>query len=170
LARRRHAARGLLELVPEKHKGELTTRPSRKAMAEILEQLTQFAYAQVASKGLRSAQWAALRYFDQTEEPARTVGSFAQYNMTTPSSASQTIKTLVEKKFLNRVKVGGDQRSYRVDLSPSGRELLVEDPLNLIIDAMAMLSAKDQVDFAGYLEKLFQNVSSQAMKSRRPSS
>ena len=137
-------------------------------MAEILEQLTQFTYAQGTSKGLRSAQWVALRYFHQAEEGARTVGRLAKYNMTTPSNASQTIETLVKRGFLGRAKVEGDQRSYRVDLTPSGRRLLANDPINLLVDAVSMLPAADQLQFAEHLEKLFQYVLSQAAASRRP--
>ncbi len=145
---------------------ELTTKLSQRATAEILEQVTQFAYAQGISKGLRSAQWAALRYFHQVEDGARTVGRFAKYNITTPSSASQTIETLVNRGFLRRAKVDGDQRSYRVDLTPSGRRLLAKDPLNLVVDALSALPTEDQLQFAEHLEKLFQNVLSQVAASR----
>jgi DNA-binding MarR family transcriptional regulator len=145
-----------------KEKQELPTKLPQMAMAEVLEQLTQVAYARGASKGLRSAQWAALRYFHQTEDRARTVGRFAEYNMTTPSSASQTIETLVNRGFLRRTKVEGDQRSYRVDLTPSGRRLLAKDPLNVLVGALSALSTEDQRRFAEHLEKLFELVLSQA--------
>ena len=142
------------------------TKFSQRAVAEVLEQLTQFAYAGGASKRLRSAQWVALRYFHQAEDRARTVGRLARYNMTTPSSASQTIETLVNRGFLRRAKVDSDQRSYRLDLTPSGRRLLAKDPLNLLVDALSALPAEDQLQFAEHLEKLFQYVLSQVAMSR----
>ena len=149
-----------------KENEEFTTNHSRRAMAEILEQLTQYAYTQRSSKGLRSAQWTALRYFHQAEEDARTVGRLAKYNMTTPSSASQTVETLVNRSFLRRTKAEGDQRSYRLDLTPSGRKLLAKDPINLLVDAISKLPAADQMQFAEHLEKLFQLLLSKIAESR----
>ena len=106
---------------PEPTASKLTQR----AMAEILEPLIQFAHSRTTSNGLRSAQWAALRYFHQAEDEVRTVGRLAKYNMTSPSSASQTIETLANRGLLKRAKMDGDQRRYRVNLTPAGHRLLV---------------------------------------------
>lgn len=135
-------------------------------MIEVLEQLTQFAYTQGTSRGLRSAQWGALRYFRQAGDRARTVGRFAMHNMTTPSSASQTIETLVNRGFLRRSKADGDKRSYRLDLTPSGRRVLAKDPINLLTNALSTLPPEDQLQFAGHLEKLLEAVMSQAAAAR----
>lgn len=153
------------ELVPRDPE-HAASKVSQRAMAEILEQLTQFAYARATSVGLRSAQWAALRYFHQAEDEVRTVGRLAKYNMTTPSSASQTIDTLVNRGLLVRAKADGDQRSYRLDLTPAGHRLLADDPLNLVVDALSSLPAKEQLQFAKGLEMLFHSVLSQVAASR----
>ena len=139
---------------------------SQRAMAEILEQLTQFSYGRGTSQGLRSAQWAALRYFHQAEDEVRTVGRLARYNLVTASSASQTIDTLVNRGLLKRARMDGDQRSYRVDLTPAGQQLLAEDPINLLVESLSTLPAKDQVQFAKSLETLFHNLLLRVAASR----
>ena len=60
----------------------------------------------------------------------------------------------------------GDQRSYRIDLTPASHQLLAKDPLNLVIDALSMLPAEEQLQFAKSLDMLFHSVLSQVAASR----
>ncbi len=131
---------------------------SPEAAAEILEKISQISYSMGFSGGLRPAQWNALRYFGKSEDSVRTVGHFARYNMTTPSSASQTINALVTRGILERVPVSGDRRTYRIDLTGSGRELRPTDPLHHVIEALAERPEGRRCDFAEHLEFLLRRM------------
>ncbi len=127
---------------------------SPEAAAEILEKISQISFSMGFSGGLRPAQWNALRYFGKSEDSVRTVGHFARYNMTTPSSASQTINALVTRGILERVPVSGNRRTYRIDLTETGRELLANDPIHHLIEAIAEMPEGRRFDFAEHLEFL----------------
>jgi DNA-binding MarR family transcriptional regulator len=127
---------------------------SPEAAAEIMEKISQISYSMGFSGGLRPAQWNALRYFGKSEDSVRTVGHFARYNMTTPSSASQTINAMVARKILERAPVSGDRRTYRIDLTDAGRELLANDPIHHLIEAIAEMPKERRFDFAEHLEFL----------------
>lgn len=127
---------------------------SPEAAAEILEKISQISYTMGFSGGLRPAQWNALRYFGKSEDSIRTVGHFARYNMTTPSSASQTINAMVSRGILKRTRVSGDRRTYRIDLTEAGRALLANDPIHHLIEAIAEMPEARRFDFAEHLEFL----------------
>jgi DNA-binding MarR family transcriptional regulator len=131
---------------------------SPEAAAEIMEKISQISYSMGFSGGLRPAQWNALRYFGKSEDSVRTVGHFARYNMTTPSSASQTINALVTRGILERVPVSGDRRTYRIDLTGNGRELLAKDPIHHLIEAIGEMPEGRRFDFAEHLEFLLRRM------------
>lgn len=133
---------------------DMSVKVSPEVAAEILEKISQISYSMGFSGGLRPAQWNALRYFGKSEDGVRTVGHFARYNMTTPSSASQTINALVMRKLLRRSAVAGDRRTYRIDLSEAGRQLLERDPLLHLIAAIAEMTDESRFDFAEHLQFL----------------
>lgn len=132
----------------------MPVRVSPEAAAEILEKISQVSYSMGFSGGLRPAQWNALRYFGRSGDALRTVGHFAKYNMTTPSSASQTINALVIRNFLKRTPVSGDRRTYRVDLTDGGQRLLAKDPIQHLIDAISEMPEGARFDFAEHLQFL----------------
>lgn len=132
----------------------MSVKVSPEVAAEILEKVSQISYSMGFSGGLRPAQWNALRYFGKSEDSMRTVGHFARYNMTTPSSASQTINALVVRNLLRRSPVAGDRRTYRVDLTEQGRQLLERDPLLHLIAVIDEMSDEVRFDFAEHLQFL----------------
>ncbi len=132
----------------------MSVNVSPEAAAEILEKISQISYSMGFSGGLRPAQWHALRYFGRSEAGARTVGHFAKYNMTTPSSASQTINALVTREILARTPVEGDRRTYRVDLTEAGNALLAKDPIEHLIQAISEMEEELRFDFAEHLQFL----------------
>lgn len=132
----------------------MSVKVSPEVAAEILEKVSQISYSMGFSGGLRPAQWNALRYFGKSEDRVRTVGHFARYNMTTPSSASQTINALVLRNLLRRSPVAGDRRTYRIDLTEAGRRLLERDPLHHLVAAIAEMPEQNRFDFAEHLQFL----------------
>lgn len=134
------------------------TRISPQVTAEVMEQIALLSYGQGYSDGLRPAQWAALRYFGRAEPQARTVGRFAQHNMVTPGSASQTIQTLVKRGMLVRLPAEHDRRSHRVDLTEQGHNALVSDPIVRLVDAIRKLDGDDGVKLADLMASILQSM------------
>lgn len=103
---------------------------SDRSVAELVERLGHAAvHASGFTRGLNPAQWSALRFFAQANRLSRTVGAFARYHGTTPGTASQTVKSLVQKGYLERTPLASDRRSARLELTESAREVLADDPL-----------------------------------------
>lgn len=131
---------------------------SAKAVAEIMEQVFHLSYNRNFSGGLRPTQWMALRYFGQAEDAARTVSRFARHNRTTTGSASQTVDALVRRGLLERNDSFGDRRSHRLDLTETGRALLVEDPVADVVAAIEALEPERRFEFAECLEIIFRQL------------
>jgi len=131
-----------------------------KAIAQLVEHFVSTVYADSNVEGMRSAQWAALRYFDEVEPSARTVGNFARQNLITDSSASQTISSLVRRDLLGKIPSKKDGRSHQLHLTESARTLLARDPLNLLVNAVDDLSAKQKTELADVLQKIYLSMQS----------
>jgi len=136
-----------------------------KAIAELVEHFVSTVYAESNVQGMRSAQWAALRYFAEVEPAARTVGNFAHHNLITDSSASQTISSLVRRGYLKKIPSEKDGRSHQLHLTDPAYKLLAQDPLNLLVNAIDDLNAKQKTALADVLHQIYLS-----MQSRRPSS
>ncbi|MFT5181718.1 MAG: DNA-binding MarR family transcriptional regulator [Alphaproteobacteria bacterium] len=126
-----------------------------KAIAELVEQFVSTVYADSKIDGMRSAQWAALRYFADVEPTARTVGNFARHNLITDSSASQTVSSLVRRGYLEKTPSEEDGRSHQLHLTDSAYKILVQDPLNLLVNAIDDLNAKQKTGLADLLHEIY---------------
>ncbi|MDJ0928072.1 MAG: MarR family transcriptional regulator [Gammaproteobacteria bacterium] len=122
-------------------------------LAELVVQLGRAAYTEAAGE-FTAAQWAALRYFSRANRFSRTVSGFAEYHATTRGTASQTIRSLVERGFLIRHRSERDGRSVVLDLSPSAQRLLRRDPLNAVARAAARLSPARREQLSADLRRL----------------
>lgn len=112
-------------------------------IADLVLQLGRAAYVDCASTGLTPAQWIAIRFFARANRFSRTISGFAQFHATTRGTASQTVKSLVEKGFLTRTPSEKDARSVRFDLTARGRRKLAGDPLEAVARAAARLDNDD---------------------------
>lgn len=110
-----------------------------RAIAELIELLARSVASEGRSNGLNPAQWAALRYVARAHESARSIGAFAKFHLTTPSSASQTLSALANKKLIVKGK-GPDNRTTTVRLTAKGRRRLERDPLASLTQAIHNLS------------------------------
>lgn len=120
----------------------MVTSRSRQApqeFAELLLQLGRSAYAERAAGDLTAAQWAALRYFSRANRFSRTVSGFADFHVTTRGTASQTVRSLVDRGYLQRLRSDRDGRSVLFDLTREARDILLRDPLNAVTRAAASL-------------------------------
>lgn len=131
-----------------------------KAIAQLVEHFVSTVYADSNVAGMRSAQWAALRYFAEVEPSARTVGNFARQNLITDSSASQTVSSLVRRGYLKKVPSEVDGRSHQLHLTDPARKLLKQDPLNLLVNAIDDLNAKQKTELADVLHQIYLSMQS----------
>jgi DNA-binding MarR family transcriptional regulator len=125
-----------------------------QAIAELIAQLWVAMASRAMSQGMKPAQWNALRYLAQANESARHVGAFAEFNRTTPSSASQTMTALVNRGLVVKKKGGGDSRQRMLALTAEGRRFLKEDPLAELANTIATLSEDQLFTMAEIMEVL----------------
>jgi DNA-binding MarR family transcriptional regulator len=110
-----------------------------RELAELLLQLGRAAYAEGADGALSAAQWAALRYFARANRFSRTVSGFADFHATTRGTASQTVKSLVTRGYLERTRSKRDGRSVLFKLTPRARRQMRSDPLDALVRAAGRL-------------------------------
>ena len=125
------------------------------ATPPIVNQLERFACAlarRESAHGLNPAQWAALRYIAQRagEQEPPTISGFARLRLTTPSSASQTVSSLVRLGLVTRASAA-DKRQRPLELTVEGHALLKRDPLRHLASLVAGLSTESLGVFSGVL-------------------
>ena len=129
-------------------------RTSSRATAEVMEQIAQLAYRFGFAGDLRPAQWTALRFFGRAEERACTVSAFAEHNLTSRSSASQTVNALVKRGLLVRRPIPSDRRTHRLELTDQAKALLANDPLRELELSITEMSDGNRFQLAERLEEL----------------
>lgn len=109
--------------------------------------------------GLSSAQADALMYFAHANRLSRTVSAFAEFHATTRGTASQTIKSLVDRGLLVRTKAGVDGRRTRLDITQEGRSLWAgQDTLGLV-KLVAGLQEHQRTSLAEILTEILHSIS-----------
>jgi DNA-binding MarR family transcriptional regulator len=129
-----------------------------KAIAGLLERVGRLAHVSGYCAGLNPSQWAALRYFSRANSSQRTATGFARANGTTIGTATQTIAALVRKGYLTRIASTVDRRVTRLDLTPEGETLLVQDPLAGLVTAVAELPPEVCLALSGGLAELMRRL------------
>lgn len=110
-----------------------------------LVRLAALAYAEPGGPRLTATQWMVLRYFARANRFSRTVSAFAEYHASTRGTASQTIKGLVQRGYLERTRSETDGRSVRHDLTPRGWAVLAAADPCTRLDAVIGALPPDQV-------------------------
>jgi DNA-binding MarR family transcriptional regulator len=134
----------------------MTTSGSTAAheLAELLVQLGRAAYADCAAGDLTPAQWTALRFFSRANRFSRTVSAFAEFHATTRGTASQTVRSLVDRDLLARRRSERDGRSVIFQLTGSGRSMLRRDPLLALVRAAERLEPASSRSLGDELSRL----------------
>ncbi len=114
--------------------------PPDRSVAELVTQLGRYAYGATPAAGLTPAQWTALRYFSRANRFSRTVSAFAEFHATTRGTASATVKSLVQGRYLKRTRSSSDGRSARLDVTSKARRILSNDPFQRLTRAADALS------------------------------
>ncbi len=121
------------------------------SIAEMLEHLGRKLHTASFAANLKPAQWTALRYLGRANGAARTPSAFARFQATTRSTASQTLKVLVDKGLVSVERSSDDARVRHLELTTAGRELLRSDPLRPLLGALAEADAAQLSAFSGVL-------------------
>jgi DNA-binding MarR family transcriptional regulator len=135
-------------------------------IAELVFHLGRIATGDGLVEGLTTAQWAALRYFDQANRFSRTPSAFAAFHATTRGTASQTIKSLETQGYLTRMRSENDRRSVWLVLTDKARGIIANDPLESLSRAADSLPSSIQGHFADALKRMFSQVSQEQGKPR----
>jgi DNA-binding MarR family transcriptional regulator len=125
-----------------------------RELAELLLQLGRRAYADGAGGNLSAAQWAALRYFARANRFSRTVSGFAGFHATTRGTASQTVKSLVKRGYLERARSERDGRSVLFKLTAQARRRLRQDPFDALVRAATQLGRRQLASLSGELRRI----------------
>ncbi len=106
------------------------------------------------ASGLNPAQWEALRFIARANRYSRSPGAIARYLGTTRGTVSQTLIALEAKGYIRRLRCDADRRALTVDLTDSGRALIENDPLCLVLRAAGALDCEAQSRLADGLDGL----------------
>lgn len=121
----------------------MTDNPATtEEIAELLVYLGRAARGTDAGSDLTVAQWTAMRFFARANHLSRTPSAFASFHATTRGTASQIIKSLMQKGYLARHEAADDRRSVRLDLTSSGNSSMRNDPLNNLTEAIDQLDSR----------------------------
>lgn len=131
-----------------------TANDAARELAELLLHLGRAAYAESAGGGLSAAQWAALRYFARANRFSRTVSDFAEFHATTRGTASQTVKSLVNRGLLERARSERDGRSVLFKLTQPARRQLRRDPFDALVRAAGHLNPRQLDEVSGELRRV----------------
>jgi DNA-binding MarR family transcriptional regulator len=129
-----------------------TAAPSKAAAG--LDRLVTLVSRREQGYGLSPAQWSAIRYIaTRNAGEEATTGGFARLRLITPSSASQTVASLVRLGLVER-RANADGRSRTLVLTPKARALIESDPHQHVVTALAGVSSKSLSEFTEVLELL----------------
>lgn len=138
---------------------------SERRVAELALQLGRAAYGESSAQSLTPAQWMALRFFARANRFSRTVSAFAEFHSTTRGTASQTVKSLVERGYLTRTRSDRDGRSTTFNLTPVARRQMAADPFEAVVRAALALSPAQRDRTAAGLRGILQTL---AVERERP--
>lgn len=101
-------------------------------ISNLINRLARNIHCLQFAEGLNPAQWEGLRFLARANRYSRTPSALAEYLRTTKGTASQTLKSLEAKGYVERIDNPDDRRAVRLDLTDSGRAVLCRDPLKCV--------------------------------------
>jgi DNA-binding MarR family transcriptional regulator len=134
---------------------------SERRVAELALQLGRAAYGESSAQNLTPAQWMALRFFARANRFSRTISAFAEFHSTTRGTASQTVKSLVQRGYLTRTRSDRDGRSTTFNLTDKTRRKLADDPFEAVVRAAMSLSPTQRGRTASGLRRIIRELSTE---------
>lgn len=114
---------------------------------ELLGQLARIVWFEGTKHGLRDREWMALRFLSRANRFSRTPSALASYVGTTRGTASVLIDELERLGYLERKRSAEDKRSVMLSLTQKGKKVLVRDPVNVLVEAIAVLDDDVKIRF-----------------------
>jgi MarR family transcriptional regulator, negative regulator of the multidrug operon emrRAB len=114
---------------------------------ELLGQIARILWFEGTQHGLRDREWTALRFLVSANRFSRTPSALASYIGTTKGTASLIINKLERLGYLERKPSANDKRSVPLGVTQRGKKLLVRDPINALVDAIAVLDEEGKASF-----------------------
>jgi len=131
---------------------------SERHVAELALQLGRAAYGESSDESLTPAQWMALRFFARANRFSRTVSAFAEFHSTTRGTASQTVKSLVQRGYLTGTRSTRDGRSTTFNLTEKSRRQIAVDPFEAVVRAALSLTPVQRSRTASGLRRILQKL------------
>jgi len=116
------------------------TTPAREAI-DLLMQAANSWHFDGTRHGLRDREWMVLRFLARANRFSATPSALAEFVGSTRSAASQMIKQLEGKGYLERRRSAEDQRSMTLSVTSRGEKFLARDPINPLVNAVGALEA-----------------------------
>lgn len=128
--------------------------PEAARIVELVDRLGRIAHSLQFAGGLNPAQWSALRYLSRANRHSVSPGALAAFMNCTNGTVSQTLTTLERRGLIEKRRRTGDRRGVELALTPFGREMLEQDPLVSVAEAVLPCSEDERAAFVGHLERL----------------
>ena len=126
---------------------------SDKLLTELIDRLCRITLNAGHAKGLKPAQWEALRYLASANRFSATPGALTLWLGSTKGTVSQTVISL-EKRGLVAKEPGEDKRSVRLSLTEAGVEMLVDDGMSKIYAGVGTLDPAIKTAVTAALSRL----------------
>lgn len=111
---------------------------------ELMVQAARAWYFEGDQHGLRDREWMALRFLGRANRFSRTPSALAGFIGATRATASQIVKTLESKSYLERKPSSEDKRSVVLHVTPQGEKCLNQhDPVNHVVNAVTALGTEE---------------------------
>ena len=127
-------------------------------LANLLDQAVRMIHATNHSRGLYPGQWMALRYCRDALPRSRTIADIARFQGINLNVASRTVRTLIDRGFLDRLPNPRSKKSDLLALTAAGRDILNDDPQAVLTRLLNKLSPDDQAAFASILRTLVESL------------
>lgn len=126
---------------------------SDKQLTELIDRLSRITLNAGYAKGLKPAQWEALRYLASANRFSATPGALTLWLGSTKGTVSQTVISL-EKRGLLAKKAGDDKRSVRLNLTDAGVDMLAHDDLSQIYSGVGSIDPAIKSAITAALQRL----------------
>nr|WP_240536140.1 MarR family transcriptional regulator [Bradyrhizobium cosmicum] len=114
---------------------------------ELLGQMARILWFEGTKHGLRDREWMALRFLSRANRFSRTPSALASYVGTTRGTASFIIGELERLGYVERKRSATDKRSVLLSVTQQGKKFLMRDPVNVLVEAIAVLDDDGKIRF-----------------------
>ena len=121
---------------------------------ELLGQVARILWFEGTKHGMRDREWMALRFLSRANRFSRTPSALASYVGTTRGTASFIIGELERLGYLERKRSAKDKRSVMLSVTQQGKKFLARDPVNGLVDAIAVLDDDGKIRFRDTLRHM----------------